>query len=151
MAVCRAGALLELGEQGVADALGPGGSSDDKIIDGQFAAAEGCGHDPPSGYAEAGAIYVSAGQPQAPGRPFGVDDLERLGSQKRPQFTEHGQDIGGQPRVIGADVRELYETHVGLHCVTLAFGDVGAGLAWRAMAVSTVSASRSAITSWVRM
>jgi hypothetical protein len=49
-------ALLEFGEQGVADARGPGGSTYDKIIDGQFAAAEGCRRDPPSGDAEAGAI-----------------------------------------------------------------------------------------------
>jgi hypothetical protein len=56
MAVCGAGALLEFGEQGVADARGPGGSTYNKIIDGQFAAAEGCRNDPPSGDAEAGAI-----------------------------------------------------------------------------------------------
>ena len=35
----------------------------DKIIDGQFAAAESCRHDPPAGDAKAGVINVGAGKP----------------------------------------------------------------------------------------
>lgn len=125
LAACRAGALLKFGEQSAADALGPGGSSDHQIIDGQLAASEGGGNDPPSGDAEAGTSYVGAGEPQALGMPLCVDDLQGLGCQMRPQFTEHGQDIGGKPRVIGADVGELQVRLRGrargashFHCVT---------------------------------
>jgi hypothetical protein len=36
-----------------------------------------------------------------------------------PQFTEHRQDIGRKPRVIGADVGELDNSGGCLHRVTL--------------------------------
>lgn len=44
----------------------------------------------------------------------------------RPQFTEHGQDIGVQPRVIGIDIRELHGARVCFHCVTRQFVRTGA-------------------------
>ena len=50
---------------------------------------------------------------------LGVDDVERSRRQMRPQFTEHGQDIGRKPRVIGADVGELDNSGGCFHCVTL--------------------------------
>jgi len=79
--------------------------------------------------------------------PFNADGLEGLGCQMRPQFTEHGEDIGGKPRIFGTDVREDHATGGGLHLITMVSGCVGSRRSWRAMAVSTVSASRRAVTS----
>ena len=56
VAVGGAGALLEFGEQSAPDSLRPGSVAHDKIIDGQFAAAESCRHDPPAGDAKAGVL-----------------------------------------------------------------------------------------------
>lgn len=109
------GAAFEFGEEGSPDTRGAGAGGYHEIIDGQLSRAEGGRHDPPPGDGDADIIDICTRETQTLLMALGIDGPEGFGGQPRSQFTEDGEYIRDEQRVIKVNVGEPRHPRFILH------------------------------------